>query len=471
MLGGLRGRFVGALLLISAVTLGASAILLLSPLESRIRSDELENIRRQIRSGQGLVTTIQPGQIRPGSPSLRGAARALKARIGGEVAILDARDRILALTDRDIGTVFPEAALARGGGRPQEAVTGSGESAVAHVAVPIDAGRTRLVVVGVQRLSDASEAVAVVRRAFAGAAASSLGIALLLGLLLAHRLVQRLRALRDSALQVAEVGPVVEMQPDARRDEVGDLTRALITMQNRLREQEQARRTFLSTASHELRTPIASLRVMLDLLRDDLDADEPDVPDAREQAAGADRQAARLAGLASDLLDLSRLDAGRPARRERVDLQRLTRSVLAEFRVRAEGSASTLHLASDAPAWALADPGAVVQIVRILVDNALQHGPPGTDITATVDGDRDRDGDGDGDGPSITVHDEGGGIAEEDRERIFERFERGGATAPGFGLGLAIGRELAARMDATLLVDDGPGTTFRLRLAAAPNTA
>jgi signal transduction histidine kinase len=462
MPGGLRGRFIGALVLISAVTLGASAVLLLSPLAARIRDDELENIRQQVLSGSAAVMSLRSDQIHPGSLALRRAARTLKARVGGEIAILDARDHVLVLTDPDIGTRFPETTLARRHGGAAQTVSGSGASAVAHVAVPINVQGERLVVVGVQRLTDAAEAVAVVRRAFLVAAAISLGIALLLGLLLARRLVQRLRALRDAALRVAETGPLVELQADSRRDEVGDLTRALVTMQNRLRAQEQARRTFLSTASHELRTPIASLRITLDLLRDDLDVPDPDVSDARQQAARADEQAERLAGLAADLLDLARLDDGVPARRERIELQRLTRSVLSEFDIRGDESGSTLRLTPAEPTWAVADPGAIAQILRILVDNALRHAPPGGTVTATVDGD------GNGGGPSIAVHDEGGGIPEEDRERIFHRFERGGATAPGFGLGLAIGRELATRMEATLAVEDGPGTTFRLRLAAEP---
>jgi signal transduction histidine kinase len=455
---GLRGRLIGALLLISAVTLAASAALVLSRLESRIRADELENIGQQIAGGSSVLSNVPAAQLRVGSPALRRAARSLKARVGGEIAILDGQGRPLVLTDPDGGRRFPEAAVARRHGRAAQTVTGSGANAVAHVAVPVDAHGRPLVVVGIERLNDAAEAVAVVRRAFAGAAAISLGIALVLGLLLAQRLVGRLRALRDAALRMAEIGPGVDMQADARRDEVGDLTRALSTMQHRLVAQEQARKAFLATASHELRTPVASLRVMIDLLREDLDAHEPDVRDARVQAARADEQAERLARLASDLLDLSRMDAGPPARRERVELQRLTRSILAEFEVRTEASASTLSLASAEPAWALADPSAVAQILRILLDNALRHAPPGGAITAIVDNGAA--------GPSIAVHDDGDGIPAEDRERIFERFERGGATAPGFGLGLAIGRELATRMDATLVVEDGPGTTFRLRLAA-----
>jgi len=91
---------------------------------------------------------------------------------------------------------------------------------------------------------------------------------------------------------------------------VGDLTRAIGTMQQRLREQESARRTFVATASHELRTPLASMLLTLEEVEEDLAGDDPDLVDAREQVARAGAQTRRLTGLAADLLDLSRIDAG-----------------------------------------------------------------------------------------------------------------------------------------------------------------
>lgn len=461
MLGGLRARLVGALLLTSSVTLAVAAILLLSPLESRIREDEIENLGRQLRADRIVLTRLTSGDVRRTSPQLRSAARILKARIGGEIAIVDGQ-QVLAATDVDRGDRFPEAGRALREDGTVHVVSGEGSQAVVHVALPLTIDGTRVAVVAVQRLNDASEAVVVVRRAFLGAAAISLAIALLLGLLLASRLVLRLRALRDTALRVAELGPVVEMRADATRDEVGDLTRALVTMQNRLREQEQARRAFVSTASHELRTPLSSLQVMLDLLRDDLDRPEPDVEDARQQVARADEQAARLASLAADLLDLSRLDAGGPIRRELVDLIEVSRAVIAEFEVRTSATGQRLALEAATPTWAIGDPGAIAQILRILLDNASRHGPPAGAVGVLVEVSGGR--------PCLTVRDEGESIPAADRERIFERFERGTATgeAPGFGLGLAIGRELATRMGARLTLGDGRGVTFRLVLEPAP---
>jgi signal transduction histidine kinase len=286
------------------------------------------------------------------------------------------------------------------------------------------------------------------------------------GVLLANRLVRRLGSLRDTALRVADLGPAAEVLPDASRDEIGDLTRAFATMQAQLREQEQARRTFVSTASHELRTPLASLRLMLGLLAEDLESAAPDLDDARSQVDRAQRQSDRLGQLASKLLDLSRLDAGLPLRRELLALDETCRAVVAEFAPGSQAAGVPIELDAPDPCWAVADPGSVAQIVRILLDNALRFSPPGDAVDVRV---AMRDGT-----PAVTVHDRGPGVEPEDRERIFERFQRGRETAgeSGFGLGLAIGRELAWRMDGDLRLDAAePGAAFVLTLVAAPADA
>ena len=143
--------------------------------------------------------------------------------------------------------------------------------------------------------------------------------------------MRRLRRLRQAALRLAQGGPLVEVPTDRARDEVGDLSRTFAIMQRRLRQQEEARRAFVATASHELRTPLASLDGMLELLDDDLRAGEPDLEDARQLLERARAQSRRLARLAADLLDLSRIDAEVELRSEPVELGELSRAVLAEF--------------------------------------------------------------------------------------------------------------------------------------------
>ncbi len=325
------------------------------------------------------------------------------------------------------------------------------------------------VVVLTKRLDYVASAVRVVRTAFLEAAGAGLLVALLLGIGLATTLLRRLERLRDATRELERRGPEADPLPaDRGRDEVGELTRAFAGMQARLRRQEAARRAFVATASHELRTPLASLDGMLELLEDDLRAEQLDVEDARERAASARAQSRRLSRLASDLLDLSRLDAEVELRSEPLELGELARAVAAEFELAAAEHRARLSVHPPArPCWAQADPGAVAQIVRILLDNALRIAPADSSVEVEV-------------GPAegwarLSVRDRGPGVPAAERELIFERFQRGSTTGGhgGFGLGLAIGRELAARMGGTLeLAKDGlepthPGACFALHLPEA----
>ncbi len=135
----------------------------------------------------------------------------------------------------------------------------------------------------------------------------------------------------------------------------------------------------------------------------------------------------------------------------------------AEFELGATHRGVTIALAPPhGPCWAQADPGAVARIVRILLDNALRVAPADTAVevrAATAEH-----------AALLTIADHGPGVAPAERELIFERFQRGSATGgrSGFGLGLAIGRELATRMGGVLeLLDGAVGACFQLRLPTA----
>jgi signal transduction histidine kinase len=207
---------------------------------------------------------------------------------------------------------------------------------------------------------------------------------------------------------------------------------------------------------------VASLQVMLDLLISDLETAPLDIEDARKQARDADEQAARLSQLAGELLDLSRIDAGLALRREPVELGEVLRSVVAELDVRLAAQGRRVAIGDgDADRWASADPGTVARILRILLDNALRHTPADSGVRAEMAAFGDRAG--------VAVEDDGPGVAGDDRERIFERFSRGAGAEPGgFGLGLAIGREMARRMGGDLVLDDtSEGARFVLWLPSA----
>ncbi len=339
---------------------------------------------------------------------------------------------------------------------------GGAEHALAAVYVPNNPYGT-YVVVFAERVGAVRAAVGVVRRRIVIAGAIALGLAALIGAGAAQALVRRLRRLRASAERIAAGRldvPIVDPMPD----EIGDLARSLDTMRQRLERVDRARNEFIANASHELRTPLTSLSGSLELVsEDELE------PEARLEFLTMMReQLERLTRLASDLLDLSRLDAGgvRVARDE-VDLAAAASASVREAQAAAARRGTTVELAPGPPRVpALGDEARVHQVLRALIDNAVRH--TGTGTTVTVSAGYAEDG-----GPALWVRDDGQGIPAEAQNHVFERFYRGrGAAAQGSGLGLAIALELAERMGGTLQLRSRPGeTVFTLELAPVPLAA
>ena len=305
---------------------------------------------------------------------------------------------------------------------------------------------------------DVDATVAFVRDRVLLASAGALLVALFGGFLIAARLARRVGRLDRAAREVAE-GEFMEPLPVRSRDELGQLTATFNQMQQQLRRVDVARKEFIATASHELRTPIFSLSGFVELLQDE----ELDDETRREFLDTMSEQVARLQKLSVDLLDLSRLDSGSvELHTEPVDLAELTRSVADEFHPRLAEHGTELHL--DVPVEgpnASCDRERVAQIMRILLDNALSHTPEGTDVTVRAIRDNGS--------AELTVADNGPGLPAGARGKVFERFYTGDA-ARGAGLGLAIARELAERMDGRLVLSSERGTTaFTLELPADGN--
>jgi signal transduction histidine kinase len=476
---GLRGRIVGLVLFTTVATLAVAALTLLGPLESKLRSSALATLKHELgNSPERSLRSIDLAPVVP-TAAAYGAARLRLEQIAHRtdattVAVLGYPDTTGQgpvqpySVGVEPGDPFADAPGAFNSGGTRSGFITIDGSQYARVAIPFSTRRSAITyrwVLAVRKgIAEVPRAFSAVRTAFLTAALAGLGLTLLLAIPLAATLVRRLRRLRVAALLLAQGGPEVEVPGDRARDEVGDLARTFVTMQHQLRQQEDARRAFVATASHELRTPLASLDGMLELLDDDLRAGDSDIDEVRALLARARVQSRRLARLAADLLDLSRLDAEVKLRSEPVELSELSRAVLAEFElVTAERDiSSTLELADD-QVWALADPGSVARIVRILLDNAVRVSPAGSRVTVELHN---------GSTAELSVADQGSGIRPEDRQVIFERFQRGRDTGgkAGFGLGLAIGRELAERMGGELVLDDSysPGARFMLRLPVAP---
>nr|WP_246421998.1 HAMP domain-containing sensor histidine kinase [Nocardiopsis mwathae] len=237
-------------------------------------------------------------------------------------------------------------------------------------------------------------------------------------------------------------------------DEIADLARTANATLDRLESAMARQARFVSDASHELRNPIAGLRVRLEV-----ELADPEGGDAVEVLRAALGDAERLEGIVNDLLELARLDADVTTARESVDLAEL---VEREVRGRVTAKEVTTELT----------PGVVVEgnrmrLARLLVNllaNAERHARDRILVTVGAE-----------DGQAVLrVHDDGHGIAPEDREQIFERFTRLGESRRrdpgGSGLGLAIAREVALAHGGTIDAGESPelgGAVFTLRLPCA----
>jgi two-component system, OmpR family, sensor histidine kinase CiaH len=230
-----------------------------------------------------------------------------------------------------------------------------------------------------------------------------------------------------------------------------------------IREGFEAQRRFVADASHELRTPAALIRANAEVLeREGLVAD-----DGRDLVSDVIAEADRLGGLVGDLLQLSAWDETQMT----VTPVPLDAAALAADTVRGATALAaergvTLAVDAPAPALALADRDRVVQLLLILVDNAIDHSPRGGTVTVRVRR-TGRD-------VAIDVEDEGPGIPEAEQERIFEPFTRLHGTtrhgSGGTGLGLAIARRITDAHEGSIRATSSAagGARFTVTLPAAP---
>ena len=354
---------------------------------------------------------------------------------------------------------FPAVEASIQSGRPERATESGRDGRVVELALPLffrDAAGRRLlgsVAVYSAPLEDVEANVDLVRTRILIAGLLALAAAVLAGYLVAQSLGRRVGRLEGVARRVS-TGDFSARFPVDRDDELGRLAAALDAMQRQLAELDTARRRFIATASHELRTPIFSLGGFLELLEDE-DLDDETRTRFMDQLH---QQVDRLGKLTTDLLDLSRLDAGAiELRTDETDIAQLAETVAAEFvpALGAHESELDLQLGDD-PIVASCDRERVAQVLRILLDNALAHTPAGTPLELSAGRASGR--------VQLAVTDSGLGIPRADLLRVFEPFYTSDGRR-GSGLGLAIASELAERMGGRLTAESIPGrTTFTLAI-------
>jgi signal transduction histidine kinase len=275
------------------------------------------------------------------------------------------------------------------------------------------------------------------------------GIAVALGVVtlqvVAHGATVPLREMTDAARAMAR-GDYTRRVRATSHDEVGELATAFNQMAADLAAADRQRRDLIANVSHELRTPITALQGLLENIVDGVAQAEP----ATMRTALA--QTERLGRLISELLDLSRLDAGvAPLLRAPVDVPVFLDEVVREARVNAAGAGRDVRFEVFAAAVTVSgDRERLHQLFANLLDNAARHSPSGG--TVLVRAER-RD-----DNLLVAVADEGAGIPPDERDRVFERFTRGERpTGGGTGLGLAIARWVVQLHRGTIaVVEPGP---------------
>jgi signal transduction histidine kinase len=232
-----------------------------------------------------------------------------------------------------------------------------------------------------------------------------------------------------------------------RRDELGEVAVAFDRMVGRLAANEEERRVFLAAVGHDLRTPIAGLRAVLEAAEDGL----IELDTARAVAMGRDVD--HLGRLVEDLFLFARTEAGRyEPQRESVDLAELCDEAVEAIGPAAARRDVRVVAETRGAVPVVVDPGALRRVLRNLLANAVRHAPSATEVRIEVSS---------GTAPGFSVHDAGPGFPPAFRDRAFDRFTRGDEARSrdhgGAGLGLAIARGLVEAHGAEIRIGDGPG--------------
>ncbi|WP_246281928.1 sensor histidine kinase [Fodinicola acaciae] len=250
------------------------------------------------------------------------------------------------------------------------------------------------------------------------------------------------------------------------RTEVGQVGAALNRMLGHIANalavrhaSEMRVRKFVADASHELRTPLAAIRGYAELTRRSGDQVPPDIARAMGRV---ESESVRMTALVEDLLLLARLDAGRPLRRQPVDLTQLVVDSVSDAHVAGPDHKWRVDV-PDEPVTVPGDEARLRQVLANLLANARTHTPPGTIVNVTVEAD--------GGDVRLSVTDDGPGIPPELLPEVFERFARGDSSrsraAGSTGLGLSIVAAVVSAHKGTVSVSSHPGhTEFSVQLPA-----
>jgi len=443
----LRFRITAVASAVLAVALAASAFTLVGVLGRALISTTDEAVYRQARQ---LVSLVDTGRLRdpvdaPGGTIVQvldDRGRITHATPGTDrlVPLLNAKARAAALSRPAPGARFLD-------GRPYGI-----PDPLRVVALSADHGR---VVIVARPFGELQKSVATTANLLVVGTPLLIVLIAAASWMIVGRTLRPIEALRRGAADISGRVNSRRLPVPESRDEVYDLATTLNDMLARLEAADARQRALVSDAAHELRSPLASMRLQLEVA-----LGHPDRQDWRETAEGVLEDILRLSRLAEDLLALARLDesGGTATRRDPVDLDHLIRQTAGRY---AEARVA-VKVDSPGPVTVYGDAIDLGRVLTNLVDNAVRHATSKVELALRTTGTP---------APAavVTVTDDGPGIPEADRERVFNRFTRLDSARSrddgGAGLGLAIVRETIRAHDGDVRLEDAaPGLRAVVRL-------
>ena len=457
----LRTRLLAAFAYVLVLVIVALEVPLALNLSRRVDAE----IRSEAQGQAQLLSASVSGRL-DDSEELDELVSDARERLGGRVIVVDSRGLLLAdsagsgLRSASYASRPEIAAALRGEPTQGERRSDSLDQNLLFTAVPVvSAGRR----IGAVRVTQSVKAVDDEVRSDVIALVGVGVLALVLGLgvawLLAGSLARPLRGLAGTARSVAggDLDARARVEGSSEQREVAA---AFNEMTERLARALRAQQEFVANASHQLRTPLTGLRLRLEAAA--LKSHDPEV---ERDLLAAERETERLARLLTELLTLAR-ERERPEPQP-VSLARVAREGAERWSAPAERSGHRLRAGGDGEPVVEATDADLAVILDNLVENALRYSP--TETTVAIEWGAE------GETALLAVLDEGPGIAQEERERVFERFFRGEASrggSAGTGLGLSVVEALARRWDGTVaLIPRAGGTRAELRLPLRPGTS
>ncbi len=428
------------------------------PLAGYLRAVERDRLITSLERDAFTIAGVASENLEPASSGdysvLSGLIDGYSGRDGAHVVITNSSGRALVSSDADADTgrnfsSRPEIATALGG----EVSTGTRRSEtlgydLLYVAVPIFNGNAA---VGAVRITFPKSTIDTkVNKRLWGlvlVALISLVLAAGVGLVLARTLSQPLRSLEHATERMAQ-GDLKSRAPDKDGPpEIRQLARSFNVMGGRLERMVDRQRAFAGDASHQLRTPLTSLRLRLETAVEQMHH-QHDLSTAKDNVEAALSESFRLQRIVEGLLLLARAD-GVDLPRVRTDIAGVMLARAEEWEPLAAERAIELVINAPAPVWVLAVEGAIEQVIDNYVDNALDYAPPGSQLELHA---RVVTGMG-----QVRVVDHGPGLSAIDRGRAFDRFWRvTDQGRDGTGLGLAIVQQLADASGATVELRETP---------------